>query len=56
MQVVLGIVSIITFIAHEHWLLIWLVTGVAGLVILGAPQAFDIARILRKGAKAKVVS
>ncbi len=33
-----AVVSIISLILHDSWGLVWLVTGLASLVVMGAPQ------------------
>jgi fumarate reductase subunit C len=38
MQIVLAVVSIVSLILHDSWGLVWLVTGLASLVVMGAPQ------------------
>lgn len=41
MQIVLAIVSILSLIWHDNWGLVWLVTGLVSLVIMGAPQVVE---------------
>ncbi|KAL4432402.1 hypothetical protein ABPG77_001701 [Micractinium sp. CCAP 211/92] len=41
MQLVLAVVSIISLILHDSWGLVWLVTGLASLVVMGAPQVVE---------------
>lgn len=41
MQVVLAVVAVVSLIANDNWLFIWLVTGIAGLVVMGAPQLVE---------------
>jgi hypothetical protein len=45
MQIVLAVVSIL--VLSVDWKIVWLVTGVAGSVILGAPQAMEVFQVLR---------
>lgn len=53
MQVVLAVVSIASLIAgNSKWPFVWLVTGVAGGVLLSLPQIADLLR--RFKAKVKV--
>lgn len=48
MQLVLAVVSIASLIAgSSKWPFVWLVTGVAGVVLLSIPQIVEIAQILR---------
>jgi hypothetical protein len=47
MQIWMLVVTSVVLVAHEHWKIVWIVTGIAGFVILAAPEAFNILHIVR---------
>ncbi|KAI3433730.1 hypothetical protein D9Q98_003538 [Chlorella vulgaris] len=47
MQIVLAVVSIVSLILHDSWGLVWLVTGLASLVVMGAPQVVELVTLYR---------
>lgn len=40
--------AIVSLIAHDNWLFIWLITGVVSLVVMGAPQVVETVGWLRR--------
>jgi hypothetical protein len=50
-----AVVSIISLILHNNWAYVWLVTGIAGLLVFSAPQISELAGIYRsRKAAAKI--
>lgn len=56
MQLVLAVVSIVSLILHDNWGLVWLVTGLASLVVLGAPQVVETLHWWRARGEQKVAA
>ena len=51
-----AVVSIVSLILHNDWAFVWLVTGIAGLLVFSAPQISELAGIYRsRKAAAKIV-
>jgi hypothetical protein len=50
---VLAVVSIISLIFDDNWGIVWLVTGIASLVILGLPQVVELLNLWKESKQAK---
>lgn len=49
----LAVVSIISLIFDDNWGIVWLVTGLVGVVVLGLPQVVELLNLWKESRQAK---